>query len=81
MTQLVAPTFSSERMLGTNLCVMLSRQENTHLLWLYATSAAATQTGNCPAHGQASPGSWIQDAKGNYTSDPHALKKGGALVP
>jgi LDH2 family malate/lactate/ureidoglycolate dehydrogenase len=31
--------------------------------------------------GKPVPEGWIQDANGNYTTDPHALKTGGSLLP
>jgi L-2-hydroxycarboxylate dehydrogenase (NAD+) len=80
---LVAPTFSSERLLGTNpICVAIPAGEEPAFVADMATTTAANgileilQRKNLEA-----PLGWIQDAEGNPTTDAHALKKGGALLP
>jgi LDH2 family malate/lactate/ureidoglycolate dehydrogenase len=62
---------------------MLSRQVSTHLLIVdMATSAAANgKLEIAQRSGKPVPEGWIQDAEGNYTTDPHALKTGGSLLP
>ncbi len=80
---LVAPTFSIERMLGTNpICVAVPAGEEPAFVADLATTTAANgkleilQRKNL----KASAG-WIQDKNGNASNDPHELKKGGALLP
>ncbi len=80
---LVAPTFSSERLLGTNpICVAIPAGEEPAFVADFATTTAANgkleilQRKNLEA-----PQGWIQDEQGNPVTDAHALKKGGALVP
>ena len=80
---LVAPTFSSERLLGTNpICVAIPAGEEPAFVADFATTTAANgkleilQRKNLEA-----PVGWIQDEQGNPVTDAHALKKGGALVP
>ncbi len=47
-----------------------------------ATSAAANgKLEIAQRAGKQVPEGWIQDAEGNYTTDPHALKTGGSLLP
>ncbi|MFN6375567.1 MAG: Ldh family oxidoreductase [Chitinophagia bacterium] len=80
---LVAPTFSKERMLGTNpICVAVPAGNQPPFVGDMATTTAANgkleilQRKNLEA-----PIGWIQDKAGNSITDPHALKIGGALLP
>ena len=80
---LVAPTFSAERLLGTNpICVAIPAGDEPAFVADFATTTAANgkleilQRKNLEA-----PTGWIQDEKGNPVTDAHALKNGGALVP
>lgn len=80
---LVAPTFSIERMLGTNpIAVAIPAGEEPPFVADMATTTAANgkleilQRKNQPA-----PEGWIQDSEGNTSTDAHVLKKGGALLP
>ena len=80
---LVAPTFSVERLLGTNpICVAVPAGAQPPFVADMATTTAANgklevlQRQNLEA-----PYGWIQDAVGKATSDAHALKTGGALLP
>jgi LDH2 family malate/lactate/ureidoglycolate dehydrogenase len=80
---LVAPTFSVERLLGTNpICVVIPAGEEPPFVADMATTTAANgkleilQRKNLEA-----PIGWIQDENGNSTTDAHALKNGGALLP
>lgn len=80
---LVAPTFANERLLGTNpMCYAFPAGQNPPVVVDMATSAAANgkleiaqRTSKVVPHG------WIQDAAGKSSTDPHELKKGGALLP
>ncbi|MBC7904864.1 MAG: Ldh family oxidoreductase [Gemmatimonadaceae bacterium] len=80
---LVAPTFSIERMLGTNpICVAIPAGEEPAFVADLATTTAANgkleilQRKNQPA-----PEGWIQDKDGNVSTNAHELKTGGALLP
>jgi len=80
---LVAPTFSNERMLGTNpIAVAVPAGNEPPFVADMATTTAANgkleilQRKNLEA-----PMGWIQDAEGNSTTDAHALKNKGALLP
>jgi LDH2 family malate/lactate/ureidoglycolate dehydrogenase len=80
---LVAPTFSNERMLGTNpMCYAFPAGKYPPVVVDMATSAAANgKLEIAQRAGKPVPEGWIQDEHGNYTTDPHALKKGGSLLP
>jgi|SRR6185312_10503495 len=80
---LVAPTFSSERLLGTNpMCYAFPAGKYPPVVVDMATSAAANGKLEIAQRlGSQVPEGWIQDNAGNFTTDPHALAQGGALVP
>jgi len=80
---LVAPTFSSERLLGTNpMCYAFPAGKYPPVVVDMATSAAANGKLEIAQRlGSQVPEGWIQDKAGNFTTDPHALAQGGALVP
>ena len=80
---LVAPTFSNERMLGTNpMCYAFPAGKYPPVIVDMATSAAANGKLEIAQRlGKQVPEGWIQDTNGNFTTDPHALKKGGSLLP
>ncbi|MCD6012692.1 MAG: Ldh family oxidoreductase [Flavipsychrobacter sp.] len=80
---LVAPTFSIERMLGTNpIAVAIPACEQPPFVADFATTTAANgkleilQRKNAEA-----PLGWVQDKEGNASTDANELKKGGALLP
>lgn len=80
---LVAPTFSIDKMLGTNpICVAAPAGEQPAFVADLATTTAANgkleilQRKNLPT-----PDGWVQDATGAGSNDPHILKSGGALLP
>ena len=80
---LVAPTFSIERMLGTNpICVAVpAGQEPPFVADLATTTAANGKLEILQRRNEPAPPGWIQDKDGNPSTDPHALKTGGALLP
>src|SRR5476651_2523451 len=80
---LVAPTFSNERMLGTNpMCYAFPAGKYPPLIVDMATSAAANgKLEIAQRGGKQVPEGWIQDKAGSFTTDPHALKSGGSLLP
>jgi len=80
---LVAPTFSKERMLGTNpICVAFpSGKEPSFVADLATTTAANGKLEILQRKNLEAPVGWIQDGEGNSTTDAHALKTNGALLP
>ena len=80
---LVAPTFSLERLLGTNpICVAIpSGDEPPFVADLATTTAANGKLEILQRKSQQAPAGWIQDKDGQISTDPHALKAGGALLP
>jgi LDH2 family malate/lactate/ureidoglycolate dehydrogenase len=80
---LVAPTFSTERMLGTNpMCYAFPAGKYPPVIIDMATSAAANGKLEIAQRlGKRVPEGWIQNKDGASTTDPHALKSGGSLLP
>lgn len=80
---LVAPTFSVERLLGTNpICVAVpAGEEQAFVADMATTTAANGKLEILQRKKEAAPEGWIQDAQGYSTTDAHALKSGGALLP
>ncbi len=80
---LVAPTFSRERMLGTNpICYAIPAGKQAPFVLDMATSAAANgkleiaERKNLPV-----PEGWLETKNGATTKDPKDLKEGGYLLP
>jgi L-2-hydroxycarboxylate dehydrogenase (NAD+) len=80
---LVAPTFSVERLLGTNpIAVAIPAGKQPPFVADFATTTAANgkleilQRKNLNA-----PIGWIQKKDGSPSSNAHELKDGGALIP
>lgn len=80
---LVAPTYSKERMLGTNpICYAIPAGKEAPFILDMATSAAANgkleiaERQNKPV-----PEGWLETAGGQSSTDPLALKNGGYLLP
>ncbi len=80
---LVAPTFSKERMLGTNpIAVAIPAGEEPPFVADFATTTAANgkleilQRKNQPV-----PEGWVQTKEGKISRNAHELKEGGALLP
>ena len=80
---LVAPTFSTERMLGTNpIAVAIPADKEPPFVADFATTTAANgKLEILQRKGEVAPAGWIQDASGHISTDPHELKQGGALLP
>jgi LDH2 family malate/lactate/ureidoglycolate dehydrogenase len=80
---LVAPTFSVDRMLGTNpICVAApAGEEPAFVADLATTTAANGKLEILQRKNQKAPIGWIQDKNGDPSNDPHELKNGGALLP
>ena len=79
----VAPTFSKERLLGTNpIAVAIPAGNQPPFIADFATTTAANgKLEILQRKGAETPDGWVQDADGSATRDAHALKKGGALLP
>ncbi len=80
---LVAPTFSVERMLGTNpIAVAIPAGQQPPFVADFATTTASNgklellqrKNGDAPL-------GWVQDKEGNDVTDAHALKTGGVMLP
>ena len=80
---LVAPTFSTERLLGTNpIAVAIPAGKQPPFVADFATTTAANgKLEILQRKGQDAPMGWIQQKDGGPTSNAHALKEGGALLP
>ncbi|WP_017733810.1 Ldh family oxidoreductase [Nafulsella turpanensis] len=80
---LVSPTFSKERLLGTNpIAVAVPAGEQPPFVADFATTTAANgKLEILQRKEQEAPNGWIQDATGKQSNDPNELKKGGALLP
>jgi L-2-hydroxycarboxylate dehydrogenase (NAD+) len=80
---LVAPTFSIDKMLGTNpICVAApAGNEPAFVADLATTTAANGKLEILQRKNLQTPDGWVQDKEGNPSNDPHALKTGGALLP
>lgn len=80
---LVAPTFSKERLLGTNpICFAIpAGQEKPVVIDLATSSAANGKLEIAQRVGKDVPNGWVQDGEGQSTEDAFALKKGGSLLP
>ncbi|MGK7395981.1 MAG: Ldh family oxidoreductase [Candidatus Cyclobacteriaceae bacterium M3_2C_046] len=80
---LVAPTFSNQRMLGTNpIAVAIPAGKEPPFVADFATTTVANgkleilERKNAPA-----PFGWVQDSEGRPATDVKVLKQGGALLP
>jgi LDH2 family malate/lactate/ureidoglycolate dehydrogenase len=80
---LVAPTHSSDRMLGTNpISVAIpARNSRPFVLDMATTTAANGKLEILQRKNQPAPQGWIQTRDGGVSTDPAALKEGGALRP
>jgi len=80
---LVSPTFSKERMLGTNpIAMAIPAKKEPPFVGDFATTPAANgKLEVLQRKGEKAPFGWIQDNKGNNTDDAHGVKEGGAWLP
>jgi L-2-hydroxycarboxylate dehydrogenase (NAD+) len=80
---LVAPTFSVERLLGTNpICVAIPAGKQPAFVADMATTTAANgKLEILQRKSGVAPLGWIQNKTGKPSTDPHELKAGGALLP
>jgi len=79
---LVAPTFTTERLLGTNpMCYAFPSGKYDPVVVDMATSAAANgKLEIAQRAGKPIPEGWVQTNAGADTTDAHALKTGGSLL-
>lgn len=80
---LVAPTFSNERMLGTNpICYAFPAIDVPPIVVDMATSAAANgKLEIAQRTGKSIPIGWVQTSQGEDSVNPEELKSGGSLLP
>ena len=80
---LVAPTFSKERLLGTNpIAVAIpADKEPPFVLDMATTTAANGKLEILQRKGKDAPSGWMQTKEGDSTTDPFGVKDGGALLP
>ena len=80
---LVSPTFSTERMLGTNpIAVAIPADKQPPFVADFATTTAANgKLEILQRKDEDAPLGWIQDAEGLPSTNPEELKQGGALLP
>jgi L-2-hydroxycarboxylate dehydrogenase (NAD+) len=80
---LVVPTFSKEKLLGTNpIAVAVPADKQPPFLADFATTAVAYgKMEILQRKGQDAPIGWVQDDNGNPTTNANAVKDGGGLLP
>ncbi len=80
---LVAPTFSIERMLGTNpIAVAIPASEQPPYVADFATTTASNgKLEILQRKNEAAPYGWVQDKEGNSSDDAAILKQGGVMLP
>ncbi len=80
---LVAPTYSTERMLGTNpIAVAIPAKKQPAFVADFATTTASNgKLEILQRQREEAPTGWVQDKMGMPTQDAHALKNGGSLLP
>jgi LDH2 family malate/lactate/ureidoglycolate dehydrogenase len=80
---LVAPTWSKERMLGTNpIAVAIPAGDEPPFVADFATTTAANgKLEILQRKNEDTPSGWIQDKDGNPSTNAYGVKEGGALLP
>lgn len=80
---LVAPTFSIERLLGTNpIAVAIPADKQPPFVADFATTTAANgKLEILQRKSLAAPVGWVQTRNGKASTDPNEAKMGGALIP
>ena len=80
---LVSPTFSKERLLGTNpisIAIPADKQP-PFVLDMATTTAANGKLEVLQRKGEDAPEGWLQDKQGNITTDAKGLINGGSMRP
>lgn len=80
---LVAPTYSQEKLLGTNPIAMAvpADKQPPFVADFATTTAAYGKLEMLQRKGLATPTGWVQDAYGKPSTDAHAVKNGGSVLP
>lgn len=80
---LVAPTFSIEKMLGTNpIAVAIPAGEENPFVADFATTTASNgKLEILQRKNEDAPLGWVQDETGMDTNNPNALKENGSMLP
>ncbi len=80
---LVAPTFSIERLLGTNpIAVAIPADQQPPFVADFATTTAANgKLEILQRKNQLAPVGWVQTSTGEPTTNPNETRQGGALIP
>lgn len=80
---LVAPTFSTEKMLGTNPIAIAipAGKQPPFVMDMATTTAANGKLELLQREHKNAPAGWIQDRTGETSYDANELKNGGALLP
>jgi L-2-hydroxycarboxylate dehydrogenase (NAD+) len=80
---LVVPTFSKEKLLGTNpIAVAIPADKEPFFLADFATTAVAYgKMEILQRQGKKAPIGWVQDKNGDPTDNANAVKEGGGLLP
>ncbi|GAA4015321.1 Ldh family oxidoreductase [Hymenobacter fastidiosus] len=80
---LVAPTYSLDRLLGTNpIAVAIPAGDQPDFVADFATTTAANGKLEIAQRKQLPvPAGWVQNADGTGSTDANAVKNGGALLP
>ena len=80
---IVTPTYSKERMLGTNPISFAAPtlNEPPFVADFATTTASNGKLEILQRKNKQTPTGWVQDIEGKETTDAHILKKGGALLP
>lgn len=80
---LVSPTFSKERLLGTNpiSIAIPTKDQPPFVLDMATTTAANGKLEVLQRKGQDAPEGWLQDKEGHITTDAKGLMKGGSMRP
>lgn len=80
---LVVPTFSKEKLLGTNpIAVAIPADKQPDFVADFASTAVAYgKMEILQRQGKPAPLGWVQDKDGNPTTNNNAVKEGGGLLP
>jgi LDH2 family malate/lactate/ureidoglycolate dehydrogenase len=80
---LVAPTFSKERLLGTNpiSIAIPAEKQPPFVLDMATTTAANGKLEVLQRKGKEAPEGWLQDKEGKITTDARGLINGGSMRP
>lgn len=80
---LVTPTFSKEKLLGTNPIAIAipAKEEEAFVADFASTAVAYGKLEILQRKGLNTPDGWVQDKYGDPANDAFAIKNGGALLP